>query len=158
MRLLASSSTSLQPRTLTAFSVAAPTPLKNETEVTLRTWDVLCGQDKRYNLRLGNMKFQEIVDKMRKHFYARSSKTGQKKLIREIEDFVQGYGGRFVRVDDSTGNLRLMTMAESRNKIGRTLRENPSPSKIRRVYVTEVKELDVLCGRGERCMFCITCY
>ena len=115
----------------------------------LGTWDVLCGHDKLYDLRLGNMKYQKIVGRMRKHFHARASKTAKKKLVREIEDFVHGYGGRFLRMDDSTGKYRVMTMAESRNKISRTLRENPAPLTKSRAYITEVKDLDILCGRGE---------
>lgn len=148
MRRLASSSR-FQPSIPMAASFLLPIATTSEFEVKIGTWDVLCGQDKLYDLRLGNIKYQQIVGKMRKHFYARVSKTAQKKLVREIEDFVHGYGGRFLRMDASTGKFRVMTMAESRNKISRTLRENPSPLRSSKVYTTEVKELDILCGRGE---------
>ena len=144
-----STSTSLLPRQPIVPFVATDVPKKN-FGLTLGTWDILCGQDKRLELRPGNMKYQQILSKMRNRFHACGSKTAKKKLVKEIDEFIQSYGGRFLRMDDSTGKLRVMSTAESRNKISRTLRENVSPQKNRKVYIVEVSELDVLCGRGKQ--------
>ena len=114
----------------------------------LLTWDILCGNEKCFESHPGNMRYHQILNKMRSSFLSVESKTAKKKLVRDVDDFIQCYGGRFLRMDESAGRLRRMTTAESRNKISWSLRENPSPQKNLKVFTAKITELDVMCGRG----------
>lgn len=116
--------------------------------------DILCGTDKlnRFDQHPGNVRYEQILNKVRAQFLSMESKSGKKKLVKEIDDFVSSYGGRFLRMDETTGEsrLRVLTTAESRNKISRSLRESASSQQKNqsKLYIARVSELDVLCGRG----------
>ena len=114
----------------------------------LLTWDILCGTDKRFEKQPGNIKYQEILHMVRPAYMSIESKSAKKKMIRDIDEYIQSYGGRFLRIDELNARLRLLTKAEARNKISRSLRENVCLQKDRRIFVAKIRELDVLCGRG----------
>lgn len=114
----------------------------------LLTWDVLSGSDKRFDKHPGNMRYKQILNKMRPGYTSTESKTAKKKMVGDIDEFIQSYGGRFLRIDESNGRFRLLRKAESRNKISRSLRENAPQQESRRDYITKISELDVMCGRG----------
>jgi len=155
----------LTPSLLTASTMATSidhstcpsvnTDASSSTPLTLRTWDILCGQDKRYKVRLGNLKYDQIIKKQRRRFLNCRSKAAEKKLVKEVHDSIQAYGGRFLKLDESTTTLCLMSTAECRNKISRTLRENVVSSDQRKVFVLDIGEMDVLCGRGKQARKCI---
>lgn len=115
----------------------------------LLTWDILCGNETCFDNHPGNQKYHQILNKVRPSFLSMDSKTAKKKLVRDVDEFIQSYGGRFLRVEEGTDKLRVMTTAESRNKISRSLRDTPSSQKNMKVFTSRVTELDVLCGRGE---------
>lgn len=118
--------------------------------VKLLNWDVICGGDRSFESHAGNIRFQQILSKMRSSFMNMESKTAKKKLVKDVDEFIQSYGGRFLRVDEATASLRIMTTAEARNKISRSLRENVSPQKSQKAFITTISELDVMCGRGKQ--------
>jgi KaiC/GvpD/RAD55 family RecA-like ATPase len=117
--------------------------------VKLLKWDIICG-DPRFGSHTGNIKFQQILSKMRSSYTSMESKTAKKKLIKDVDEFIQSYGGRFLRVDQASASLRIMTTAEARNKISRSLRENVSPQKGQKAFIAKISELDVICGRGKQ--------
>ena len=118
----------------------------------LLNWDIICGGDESFESHVGNVRFQQILSKIRLTFVHMESKAAKKKLVKDVDEFIQSYGGRFLRVDEATGMLRIMTTAEARNKISRSLRENVSSTRCRKAFITKIGELDVMCGRGKHSM------
>lgn len=114
----------------------------------LQTWDILCGNEQCFDIHPGNVRYHQILDKVRAKFLNMESKKAQKKLVRDIDDAIQSYGGRFLRVEEGTDRLRVMTTAESRNRISRSLRGTPTQKKTQKEFTYKITELDVLCGRG----------
>lgn len=114
----------------------------------LLTWDILCGNEKCFDSHTGNIRYQDVLNKVRPAYMSLESKAAKKKLVRDVDEFIQSYGGRFLRVEEGSDKMRIMTTAESRNKISRSLREAPTQQKNAKVYVSRITELDVLCGRG----------
>ena len=130
-------------------SLRSPSSSPQIFAAKLQTWDILVGNEKCFNLHTGNVRYHEILDKVRPAYLNMKSKTAKKKMVRDVDDFIQGYGGRFLRVEEITDKLRIMTTAESRNKISRSLRDTPSQQKSKKIYVSKMTQLDVLCGRGK---------
>lgn len=123
---------------------------KSVAAAELLNWDIICGGDEGFDSHAGNIRFQQILSKMRSTFVNMDSKASKKKLVKDVDEFIQSYGGRFLRVDEASGMLRIMTTAEARNKISRSLRENVSSTRTRKAFITIIGELDVMCGRGKQ--------
>ncbi|CAB9530614.1 expressed unknown protein [Seminavis robusta] len=136
------------PSTLPVMNIATMDQKNYVSLDKVLNWDILCSGDRRLENHTGNMRFQQILEKMRASFAAMESKTAKKKMVRDVHEYIQGYGGRFLRVEEATSQLRIMTTAESRNKISRCLRECSAPKKNQKTFIAEITELDVMCGRG----------
>ena len=114
----------------------------------LQRFDVLCGNDVRFDSHPGNIRYQENLSKARLLFANSDSKSAQKKLIRGVDDLVSSYGGRFLKFDEAACTFQLLSKAETRNKISRALREKKTAKYAPKIYISKIKELDVVCGRG----------
>jgi hypothetical protein len=134
----------------TSLQLSAAASQQKSYNVKLFSWDIICGGDRGFESHTGNIRFQQILSKMRASFMNMESKTAKKKLVKDVDEFIQSYGGRFLRVEEATARLRIMTTAEARNKISRSLRENVSPQKSQKAFITKISELDIMCGRGKQ--------
>jgi len=85
--------------------------------------DVLCGRGGRSNHHFGNKVYRQVVSDMKMNYKSIDGKKGKTNLSRAIVDHVIGYGGRFVKKEDSTGNYYLLSHTEARRKTSQALRE-----------------------------------
>jgi hypothetical protein len=99
----------------------------NETETVedkhIREWDVLSGRGGKSNHHPGNKRFRQVVDEMKAKYRITNAKTDKTALSKAIVDYVHGYGGRFLKQDESGGKYRVMTTMEARKKTSQALRE-----------------------------------
>ena len=60
---------------------------------------------------------------MRSNYRNIEAKSAKTDLSRAIVEHVTSYGGRFVKVDKTTGKFYVLTVAEARKKTSQALRE-----------------------------------
>lgn len=116
----------------TPAAVAAPTPAKKapmppaksviEDEAIIEN-DVLSGRGGKSNHHSGNKRYRQVVAEMKQKYRGTSTKTDKTALSRAIVDYVNGYGGRFLKKDSKLGKYVVMTKAEARKKTSQALRE-----------------------------------
>uniref|UniRef100_A0A7S1GQ80 DUF6824 domain-containing protein n=1 Tax=Cyclophora tenuis TaxID=216820 RepID=A0A7S1GQ80_CYCTE len=92
-------------------------------EDEIREWDVLCGRGGKSNHHSGNKRYRQVVSEMKNKYRGTSAKTDKTALSRAIVDYVNGYGGRFMKKNSKTGKWILLTSAEARKKTSQALRE-----------------------------------
>eukprot|EP00540_Astrosyne_radiata_P001467 CAMPEP_0116848000 /NCGR_PEP_ID=MMETSP0418-20121206/14745_1 /TAXON_ID=1158023 /ORGANISM="Astrosyne radiata, Strain 13vi08-1A" /LENGTH=313 /DNA_ID=CAMNT_0004479505 /DNA_START=128 /DNA_END=1069 /DNA_ORIENTATION=+ len=92
-------------------------------EHEIREWDVLCGRGGKSNHHPGNKRYRQVVGEMKSKYRAASAKTNKTALSRAIVDYVEGYGGRFLKKDPKTGTYFVLTKSEARKKTSQALRE-----------------------------------
>lgn len=95
---------------------------KEFTEDEIKEWDVLCGRGGKSNHHSGNKRYRQVVSEMKNKYRGTSAKTDKTALSRAIVDYVNGYGGRFLKKSKG-GKWILLTKAEARKKTSQALRE-----------------------------------
>jgi hypothetical protein len=71
----------------------------------------------------GNKRYRQVVSEMKRTYQSTGAKTAKTDLSRAIVEHVVGYGGRFLKKDESTGQYFLLTKAQARRKTSQALRE-----------------------------------
>jgi hypothetical protein len=87
------------------------------------TNDVLCGRGGRSNHHPGNKRYRQVVSDMKASYRNIGSKSAKTDLSKAIVDHVVNYGGRFLKLDKSTGKYIVLSNAEARKKTSQALRE-----------------------------------
>ena len=88
----------------------------------IRDLDIIAGRGGKSNHHYGNKRYRQVVSEMKMMYRSTEAKTVKTDLSRAIVDHVCGYGGRFVKKDDS-GRYYLLTKSEARKKTSQALRE-----------------------------------
>jgi hypothetical protein len=86
-------------------------------------FDVLCGRGGKSNHHAGNKKYRQVVSEMKARYRTMEAKAAKTDLSRAIVDHVYGYGGRFLKLDRTSGKYEVMSTLESRKKTSQALRE-----------------------------------
>ena len=109
----------------TPIAPGASQPISQSTfgEDDIRNWDVLCGRGGKSNHHPGNKRYRQVVSEMKNKYRGTSAKTDKTALSRAIVDYVNAYGGRFVKRVGKNGKWILLTKAEARKKTSQALRE-----------------------------------
>eukprot|EP00934_Nitzschia_sp_Nitz4_P007780 Nitzschia sp. Nitz4//scaffold6_size259037//200548//201864//NITZ4_001107-RA/size259037-processed-gene-0.89-mRNA-1//-1//CDS//3329556992//7770//frame0 len=92
---------------------------------TIGDWDVLCGRGGESNNFIGNKKYRKVVNE-RKEAYRQiplKQRKAKTTFVRGIVQHVNNCGGRFVDLDEKTGNYYVVTMEKARKKTSQALRE-----------------------------------
>jgi len=89
----------------------------------VRDLDVLCGRGGRSNHHYGNKVYRQVVSDMKMNYKSIDGKKGKTNLSQAIVSHVIGYGGCFLKKEDSTGRYYLLSHAEARKKTSQALRE-----------------------------------
>lgn len=89
----------------------------------VRDCDVLCGRGGKSNHHGGNKKYRQVVSEMKRTYQGTGAKTAKTDLSRAIVEHVVGYGGRFIKRDETNGKYFLLTKAQARRKTSQALRE-----------------------------------
>jgi len=92
------------------------------SEEKIQDFDVLCGRGGRSNHHVGNKRYRQVVSEMKAGYRNIDVKSAKTDLSRLIVEYVHGYGGRFVRMEED-GKYRLLTVNEARKKTSQALRE-----------------------------------
>lgn len=71
----------------------------------------------------GNKRYRQVVSEMKRTYQSTGAKTAKTDLSRAIVEHVVGYGGRFIKRDDHSGQYFLLTKAQARRKTSQALRE-----------------------------------
>uniref|UniRef100_A0A7S1YF18 DUF6824 domain-containing protein n=1 Tax=Grammatophora oceanica TaxID=210454 RepID=A0A7S1YF18_9STRA len=85
--------------------------------------DVLCGRGGKSNHWQGNKRYRQVISDMRRKYRGIHTKTDKTSLSRAIVDYVNNYGGRFLKKDQASGKYFEMSKAEARKKTAQALRE-----------------------------------
>jgi hypothetical protein len=89
----------------------------------IREWDILSGRGGKSNHHKGNKRFRQVVAEMKAKYKTTDAKTDKTALSKAIVEYVNGYGGRFLKKDAGQSAYRVMTKAEARKKTSQALRE-----------------------------------
>lgn len=90
--------------------------------------DVLCGRGGRSNHHAGNKRYRGEVKNL-KVWYKSSAKTQKTDLSQCLVNYVQSYGGRFLKQDKTTKKWYVVTNNEARKKASQALREEEKAEK-----------------------------
>lgn len=95
------------------------------TGESIGDWDVLCGRGGESNNFIGNKKYRRVVNERKEAYRTipvkqRKAKTA---FVRNIVQHVNNCGGRFIDLDEATGNYFVVTMEKARKKTSQALRE-----------------------------------
>lgn len=101
----------------------APQENREVEDSDIRDWDVLCGRGGKSNHHPGNKRYRQVVAEMKAKYRGTAAKTDKTALSRAIVDYVNGYGGRFIKKNSKAGKYILLTKAEARKKTSQALRE-----------------------------------
>ncbi len=116
-------------------------------------WDVLCGRGGESNNFIGNRKYRNMVNE-RKPAYReiplknRKAKTA---FVRGIVQHVNNCGGRFVDLDETSGQYYVVTMDKARKKTSQALRET---KELKWLDLSEAKERKVPIDKNTICPYC----
>jgi hypothetical protein len=91
-------------------------------EQDVKETDVLCGRGGKSNHHGGNKRYRQVIGELRRKYRGTCAKNDKTALSRAIVDYVNGYGGRFLKRDKS-GQWMLLTKGEARKKTAQALRE-----------------------------------
>ena len=107
-------------------AVEKPTPLhskKGREYVTeVHKWDILSERGGKANHHEGNKRYRKVVSEMKAQYRGIAAKTEKTDLSRAILQYIENYGGRFLKKDND-GRYFLMTKQEARKKTSQALRE-----------------------------------
>jgi len=90
-------------------------------ESDIRDSDVLCGRGGKSNHHPGNKRYRQVIGDLRRKYRGTSAKVAKTNLSRAIVDYVNAYGGRFLKMDKA--GWVVLTKGEARKKTAQALRE-----------------------------------
>jgi hypothetical protein len=86
-------------------------------------WDILSERGGKANHHDGNKRYRKVVSEMKEQYRGIEAKTAKTDLSRNILDYIENYGGRFLKKDPKDGRYFVMTKQEARKKTSQALRE-----------------------------------
>lgn len=89
--------------------------------------DVLCGRGGKSNHWTGNKRYRQVISSMRRNYRDIETKAAKTDLSAAIVSHVHSYGGRFLRLERTTGKYYVLSTAEARKKTSQALRESKDP-------------------------------
>jgi hypothetical protein len=107
---------------------------------TVQPKDVLCGRDRRAHNHPGNKRFRTIVQSYREKYQNAPRREDKNRITNEIIQRVLRDGGRFLRLEEETGEWVLVDSAGAHDKVSHALRSAKEPRRTRGV-ISEDGEL-----------------
>ena len=103
---------------------AAPKVTKPEIvmEEDILETDVLCGRGGKSNNHDGNKRYRHVIGDLRRQYRGTSTKNDKTALSRSIVEYVNCYGGRFLKMN-KMDQWVVLTTGEARRKTAQALRE-----------------------------------
>jgi hypothetical protein len=133
---LVTSSTSWRKETQATAAVQPGVPL----EGVLRT-DVLCGRDKLSYAHVGNKRFRHIIAMNREAYQtAAPSRAEKTSITSETIAMIRASGGRFLKLDEITGEFQELGEYYIHEKVSHALRSAQDPNRRRLKKRREVQK------------------
>jgi hypothetical protein len=107
---------------------------------TVQPKDVLCGRDRRAHNHPGNKRFRSIVQSYRERYQSAPRREDKNRITNEIIQRVLREGGRFLRLEEETGQWVLVDASGAHDKVSHALRSAKEPRRTRGV-ISEDGEL-----------------
>jgi hypothetical protein len=107
---------------------------------TVQPKDVLCGRDRRAHNHPGNKRFRSIVQSYREKYQSAPRREDKNRITNEIIQRVLREGGRFLRLEEETGQWVLVDSSGAHDKVSHALRSAKEPRRTRGV-ISEDGEL-----------------
>lgn len=107
---------------------------------TVQPKDVLCGRDRRAHNHPGNKRFRTIVQSYREKYQNAPRREDKNRITNEIIQRVLCEGGRFLRLEEETGDWVLVDSSGAHDKVSHALRSAKEPRRTRGV-ISEDGEL-----------------
>jgi hypothetical protein len=121
---LATSSTSCRKETQATATAQPVIPLEG-----IQTTDVLCGRDKLSHAHIGNKRFRQIIAINREAYQTAPSRENKTSITCDIVTMVREYGGRFLKLDETTGEFQELGEHYIREKVSHALRSAKDPDR-----------------------------
>jgi hypothetical protein len=93
--------------------------------------DVLCGRDKLSHAHCGNKRFRHIIEMNREAYQTAPTRERKTNITGQIVSMVRECGGRFLKVDDATGEWVDVGDTYAREKVSHALRSAKDPNRPR---------------------------
>jgi hypothetical protein len=90
--------------------------------------DVLCGRDKLSYAHVGNKRFRHIIV-MNREVYQTGPSKNKTSITCDIITMVREYGGRFLKLDETTGEFQELSEHYIRDKVSHALRSAKDPNR-----------------------------
>ena len=92
--------------------------------------DVICGRDKVCHHHVGNRRFRVVIGMNHERYKTAPSRTHRKRITTEIIEHVHNWkpGGRFLKLDTTTGRWCVATNDYTRDKVSHALRSAKDPN------------------------------
>jgi hypothetical protein len=97
----------------------------------INTVDVICGRDKITHSHCGNKRFRHIIEMNREAYQKAPRKEKKTKITIEIVNMIRECGGRFLKLDEPTGEWQGVSDHDAREKVSHALRSAKDPNRPR---------------------------
>lgn len=122
-------SSSLRHADITEKSQASPlsSSIQQPKLVGVNTTDVLCGRDRVSHAHVGNKQFRKLIEKLHQTYQSATSRDVKTQITCQIIATVHRNGGRFLKINESTGRWEVVTDHYAREKVSHALRSAKDP-------------------------------
>jgi hypothetical protein len=93
--------------------------------------DVLCGRDKVSHSHIGNKRFRRIIESFREQYQHAESRDQKTQISSQVIDMIHKDGGRFMKLEESTGLWEEVGSQYEREKVSHALRSAKDPNRPR---------------------------
>ena len=99
--------------------------------------DIICGRDKLSHSHCGNKRFRQIIEQNRERYQNAQSRDKKTEITCSIVAMIHSFGGRFLKLDESDGELKEISCDAAHEKVSHALRsaKDKSQPKIKRKRV-----------------------
>jgi hypothetical protein len=97
--------------------------------IEIKRTDVLCGRDKLSRAHIGNKRFRHIIAINREAYQTAPSRENKTSITCHIVTMVRAYGGRFLKLNETTGEFRELGEHYILEKVSHALRSAKDPNR-----------------------------
>lgn len=94
----------------------------------LNGYDVVCGRDRLSHSHRGNKRFRQIIQTYREQYQTANRREEKTRITGEIVSIVESSGGRFLKVEESSGEWVGVDSASIHEKVSHALRSARDPT------------------------------
>eukprot|EP00980_Cylindrotheca_fusiformis_P031325 scaffold26176_cov117-Cylindrotheca_fusiformis.AAC.1 len=112
-------------------SSAATTQTSVQTIPGITSTDVICGRDKLSHAHTGNRRFRHIIEMNRLSYQNATNREEKTKITCQVVESIRSCNGRFLKLDEKTGEWFDVGDIYAREKVSHALRSAKDPNRPR---------------------------